>query len=437
MAPEKVFLILAFIFGVLFSAITPPFQNPDETNHLYRAYQISEFKILGTRLENSAGGYIPKQVTEMTNKASNKNVGQWFKVKQNLAKHIFVDYKNTVIYAPFAYIPESAGILVVKTFNLPAIWMLYLGRLLNLAAFIAIVYFAIKTTPIYKWGLTLLALMPMTITQAASLSADSMCFALSFFLIAYILNLALTKREIKQRQIVCVALISFLMGLCKLAYVFIPFLFVLVPSENFSSKKKYYISFFTVILTAFVGVFGWALLIKNLYIPIFDYVNPQKQLENIFFYPQVFAKGFLNSIKGFPFLHSFVGNLGWFDNPLPKWFVECYLAVILMCAVFENEKGIYVGFIQKAITSVIIFLSFLAVELIIYMHWNKIGVTKIVGLQGRYFIPFSPMFLIPFYNHKTAAINSFKKHFQSFLVLFLIFSLVLTAIFIAKKYYVL
>lgn len=433
-APEKVFLVLALIFGLLFVAITPPFQNPDEPNHLYRAYQISDFKILGVRIDNSAGGYIPKQIVEMNNEITSKNITKWLKTKSDLTSPIFVDFRNIVIYPPVAYIPQTTGIIAARILKLSPLWIIYLGRALNLAAFITIVYFAIKIIPIYKWGLILLALMPMTITQASSLSADSMAFALSFFLIAYILNLALTKEEIKTRQILYIAGISFLMGLCKLAYVFIPFLFVLIPADKFSSKKKYFNSYFFVILSTFIGIFGWSLLIKHLYVPMFDYVNPQLQLQTIFSHPQYFIKGFLNSFVGFPFLHSFVGNLGWFDNPLPRWFVEIYLAVLLMCAIFENDTKISVDFVQKATTSAIIFLSFLAIEFIIYLHWNKLGATKIVDLQGRYFIPFAPMFFIPFYNHKTS-LNASDKYAKSFLILFLIFSLILTAWFIFKKYW--
>ncbi len=43
--PEKAYLILALVFGLLLVFITPPFQVPDEDQHIYRSYQLAEFNI--------------------------------------------------------------------------------------------------------------------------------------------------------------------------------------------------------------------------------------------------------------------------------------------------------------------------------------------------------------------------------------------------------
>jgi len=40
--PERAFLIVGFIFGVAILILTPPFQVPDEPQHFFRAFQLSE-----------------------------------------------------------------------------------------------------------------------------------------------------------------------------------------------------------------------------------------------------------------------------------------------------------------------------------------------------------------------------------------------------------
>ena len=43
--PEKIYLVLAMVFGLLLVFITPPLQVPDEIDHLNRSYQLAELNI--------------------------------------------------------------------------------------------------------------------------------------------------------------------------------------------------------------------------------------------------------------------------------------------------------------------------------------------------------------------------------------------------------
>lgn len=62
--PEKAFLIIGLIFGILFLLVVPPFQVPDEPNHFFRAYQLSEGEIIGEKQDNNAGGLVPKSLVD-------------------------------------------------------------------------------------------------------------------------------------------------------------------------------------------------------------------------------------------------------------------------------------------------------------------------------------------------------------------------------------
>ena len=53
------FILLASVFGGMIVFVTPPFQAPDDHAHFYRAYQISEFKLLPENFDSIIGSELP------------------------------------------------------------------------------------------------------------------------------------------------------------------------------------------------------------------------------------------------------------------------------------------------------------------------------------------------------------------------------------------
>lgn len=446
--PEKSFIILAFIFGILLVFITPPFQVADEPNHFYRSYELSELKIVSKKINNESGNYIPKDVINMVQdleggiashpdkKFLTHKLKKYWNIKTNFKNRQFIDFRNTALYSPVVYLPQALGIETAKLINFSPLFMIYLGRLFNLFTFIALAYFAIKLTPVCKWGFFLFSLMPMTLYQAASLSADSICFGLSFLFIAFILNCALSKSsKMTNKQIAIIALISVLLGLCKSAYFFTSFLFLLIPITKFDSKKKYFTSFFAIIsITAVVDLI-WAVLVKSIYVPIYSYVNPYRQLLYIFSHPQYFIAGFGKSIAHIGLLRSFVGNLGWLDNRLPLTLIAIFLGVAVLSALLENYKDLSLNLKQKIIIIMTIFLNFSLIQVMLYLSCSKVGDAYIAGGQGRYFIPIAPLFLLPLYNKFTNKLNVINNGGNLFFVCFIVVMLLITLFYVIKRYY--
>jgi uncharacterized membrane protein len=423
LTPEKSFCALALFVGLLLLIIIPPFEVPDEPQHFFRVYQISEGTFIGEKINNLAGGYIPNSIVEMSNDIFGqstlkagicrmKNPPKYSKdkfLKYATASAVpakgrqFVDFKNTILYCPVVYAPQVFGFLIAKIANLQPIWYIYFGRLFNLLAFVFIVYYAIKLTPIYKWGFVLISLMPMTIAQVVSLSADTITIAVCFLIIAKILNCALSseKERIDYIDVGTVAVLSLILGLCKSSYVLVPFLFLIIPVRKFSSYHTYIVSILIVVFSTFSGLFIWSLLIKNIYLPMRDGVNPGLQFHYIVNYPQLFLFDFFKTFKVnlVSIVKSFVGVLGWLNTPLPRKWIAFYLCLLWFCGLFESRSEIKVSVYSKIISGVILFFSIFIVTVMIYMSWNKIGAPVVEGLQGRYFIPIAPLLFIPFYNN--------------------------------------
>jgi uncharacterized membrane protein len=85
------------------------------------------------------------------------------------------------LYPPIPYIASASVMFIGKLLNFSPLDLIYPARLVNLFLYTLIVYMAIKLIPVHKWVLLLLALMPMTLYEAATLSADSFTIANSSF----------------------------------------------------------------------------------------------------------------------------------------------------------------------------------------------------------------------------------------------------------------
>ena len=85
--------------------------------------------------------------------------------------------------------------------------MLYLARVANLIVYLLLAAAAVRLAPIHKWTLAMVALMPMSVYLAASLSADAMTLGLSLLVVALTLNLALGSEGPSRRSLLALGLL--------------------------------------------------------------------------------------------------------------------------------------------------------------------------------------------------------------------------------------
>ena len=150
----------------------------------------------------------------------------------------FVRLTNSAHYNPVPYLPQVFAITIPRLFQVRPMFLLYAGRLGNLFIWILFIYLAIGFTPVAKWLFTMIALLPMSVFQASSLSPDAMTTSLAFLLITSIFRLAFDdSRKIKSFDLLLIALISVLLALSKNVYFFLTLLVFLIPPRKFSSIK--------------------------------------------------------------------------------------------------------------------------------------------------------------------------------------------------------
>jgi uncharacterized membrane protein len=451
--PELVFVCLASVFGLAILFITPPFQVPDEPNHFYRAYQISEGKFIAEKQDNRLGGYIPKSLTKINNpftylfwnkraKINKDIICNQFKKPLNANDKVFVDFPNTGLYSAVSYLPQATAIFVLRNFNLPPMYLFYGARLLALIFWVVSIFFVIRMLPFSKWLFTFIFLLPMSIYVNMSLSADVVSNILSFLVVAFILKIAYSVGKFNTVNYIGLLALVVLLALAKLVYTPLILLFLLIPVKKYSNKWTYYFQFGLLLIIALGVVLLWSSVIKNLYIPYRDYnqqfrdcggilpvANMTEQLQYILTHKFYIIHVFKNSlIQSFGmYFDGYIGIFGWQDTRFPVWFIRISYILIFVVALFEVCETIKLKMYQRWLL-LIIFLSIVSLVLVSQLlSWEKVGSNVISVIQGRYFIPVAPLLFLMFSNLST-------KRFKMIVPLVFVFS-VFSLLFTVKTLY--
>lgn len=459
---ETAFLAIAGLFGCLFVAIVPPFQVADEYLHFYRAFQISEGQWIAQQqtgdcygysqyfqTETCLGGKLPKSILTTVREVSSidlrfhperkQKIQEIFAVLNlplNSQDRVFIKFNTTGLHAPIPYLPQAFGIGLGKLLNASPLILLYMGRLTNLAVWLVLSYLTLKTTPIAKLVFFLLLLTPMSLFQAASLSADALTNGLAFLSIAIILENRLTRHSsIQPKNYLKLFALSILLCLAKIAYFPILLLLCLKSVDPGETRIRSHLKILLIWLGGFLSILGWSSIVDRIYVPLSSGIFPDRQIEFVLREPLTFATTLVRTFsqQGLDYLHQFIGILGWIDTPLPWFLVGSYWSILILVSLLSGDAERALSSSQKLGIAGIFILNTMILSLLAYL-WNPIGAKIIGGLQGRYFIPLSPLFFLLFYQKRTRLKH--KKILRCFAILFAMFSSFLTAIVLIYRYYI-
>lgn len=418
LSPEWLYLLISFLFGTAFLGLTPPFQAPDENAHFLRALQLSEGRIVSVKHGNATGDYLPSSALGFVAhfrsmrfnpdvKTSSAQILASGKFQIDDQDRVFIGFSNAAIHPPLTYLPQALGMFVARQFTGSLLVLFYAGRCLNLAAATFLTFYAIRVTPIGKWVFTVLALTPMTVFLAASLSSDALTNGFSFLLIAYALRCAAGPEQLLNRShVLRLALLGCAVGLSKQAYFLLPTCYLLIPAAKLETRRGYWFGFVLVVGATFLSVLTWAIVLRGIYSPADTMVgmDPRLQIDFILAHPFEFAQAIFRTMGQSPmYLHQYIGVLGWLDTRLPRWLVVAEIAVIAIVCLADTSLHLRIWQCLCAVSIAV--LVGLTVVVIIYVTWEPVG-SGVIHLQGRYFIPIGPLLLIAISGLKAAVFPS-------------------------------
>ncbi|HET6516302.1 MAG TPA: DUF2142 domain-containing protein [Thermodesulfovibrionales bacterium] len=451
LTPEKVFLLLGITYGILFLFVVPPFVVPDEPNHFYRAYQMSEgrfvaekrlpavlnpdqraerqrdareMRSLFMKAEVEAvmkkfyslkdiggiGGLLPESLLSTTNAflrllhpqntQDPRDMLLLLTLPLDKNKRTFLHFPNTAVYSPVPYLPQAFGIAIGRISGLSPLALMYLGRISNFLAWLLLMYLSIKCMPIGKWALFLLSLSPVTLCEATSLSADGFTVGIAFLTTSLFVRTAFDGSETRAKVSLIFAA-SLVLALSKQAYFLMPLLFLLIPLEKIGSWKRYLVTFLLLIILSFsvVMIWTWKADIHEDIYTIYGFLLPdlsaKKQMSFILKQPleycRILSKTFMQN--GGTYMKSFIGS----ESEL---LAVCYFVMLLLAMRSEASERIVISLKQRIVIFAVLCLNVLVVVTLAYIGWTSVGNETISGVQGRYFIPLSPLLAILLYRRK-------------------------------------
>lgn len=401
---ENLYLTLALVFGGFMVFFNPPFAGvPDEGAHYLRAANIVQGDILCSndgRISKASHDLID-EIKPIKINGSNDEKISLGKIKKALLEkdsREVIQFSGAVCSSnPLGYIPQVVGIKLADISNLPVLWGFYLGRLLNMLVAVTITFYAIKFLPFGKIIFVLIALLPMTIQQYASISYDSLHISMIFLFTAYALKLSVEEKKISRKEMCILAIFSILAANIKWGFFPIMLLLFILPRKKFITKKKYWAFVLSIIFIS-SSLFLMAQIGSINSEGARDGVYPGDQLTFVAKNPI----GFLNTVfytiyddANF-FFETFLYKPGWLNDSMPP--VLYVFIVIGMILIIKNEEEeVFLKKWQRITIGMTFFLSLLFVFLSLYVFWTKVGGLKVQGVQGRYFLGFSPLLVLAFY----------------------------------------
>ncbi|MBC7770966.1 MAG: DUF2142 domain-containing protein [Pyrinomonadaceae bacterium] len=425
------YLVLALTGGTVMTFLTPPFQAPDEPNHFFRALSISEGQVHPIRTPDRVGAYVNEgQIAwtfrlhaEIPNHPDRKCSIELLRSNLDVTpdpRPNFADLPNTATNSPVCYLPHVAGLLIGRTCGLPMLYSFYLGRFLCMVVCVALCHWACRQLPLGRLPFVMIALSPMVLFLAASLSADSLTFALSCAFCARVLNLSSGESgsRLTRGAVAGLCVLGGLMMLTKASSALFPLLTLLLLRKSPVDRgaagataeqgSRPWMKVALILAVVWAVLILWTLEVKRLYVPgaLSPGTDPDAQLRHIFAHPLWFMKQLWQGLH----LHDAVGMLGWHDTSLGKTYVALfYVALVLAGLVWDPPAGHPTRSLRLAIASIVVG-SYMLVIVLAYLGFNDVGSPRIRMIAGRYFLPFAVLIAVLLQWHPWAQEKVRERH---------------------------
>ena len=246
------FVLIGGIVGLAFAFTTPSVGGTDEAQHLTRVALIDQGWLVPPTHGSVADaphdyvldGCFDAELADRVLTSLGDDIHHWSAQFHNAPCGPTgagrVDLATPAnVYSLVPYLPALVGFRAGRAVD-GAVGSIYGARIAQLAAFLALMWFAIRSTP---WGKPLfftLGLLPVVLQGAAAVSADPITNGLAFCVVALVLSLVDRSRTgtASTRDLVVLGAVVAGLALSKSAYVPFALLVLAVPTAAFGSTRR-------------------------------------------------------------------------------------------------------------------------------------------------------------------------------------------------------
>ena len=401
----EIFLLLILsLFGLPMILLIPPGAGYDEEDHLVRVWELSASSVIPGQLSPQELRYptVFRDFAYRQQGSAGVIDSEYWRsyARAALEEHGFVrrEIDTKSVYSPGLLLPQAVAMgLFGRIADLPALPVFYLCRLAGLLSYLILAWLALRQMPFGKWILLALAVSPMSLFQAATITPDAISNGIGFLFIAGCLRLA-QDREINERKARALILLISLLFLAKLnliPLILLPFL--LIPPSQFASRKLYSFVLAITFVLFLLEVAGWNWIAsRNLNSLLLDEANPNAQLLHIISHPFAFLLTVLKDslANGMLYMQGWINGYGYYYWTPPQ-IVSVLFVVSLIVVVWLDSTAGHVDKKYRLALLLIFTAGYIATIASLYISYTPVGAGQVFGVQGRYFIPLAlPLLLI-------------------------------------------
>jgi hypothetical protein len=389
---------------VFFALATPPHDPPDEERHHARAWLISTGRlgVVGEAPGHEAS--VPRSITQLHPPGHHRDPDSERAPKWRASPHTFAERRAQLEgglsrwelmpvrfvtpYEPLVYAPYVPALWLARALDLSAAAELLLARGLGLACWLAAMWAILGVAPCQRWLLAAVALLPMSLFQAGSISADPPTQLAVFWLFAEWLRAAEQPRG--ARELLRLSAAALAVGLAKPGYAPLALACLALPGDPARRLALGAAAF----AAAALPTVAWAAIAaaadKPTLVPGADLAA---QLRFVLGHPFAFlaAVGSTTGALAGAWLEGMVAQLGHFDVEIPVPATALALAAVAASASLERGR---LGPRLRLAALAAFLVTSLAVFAMAYLGWTPVGADKIPGVQGRYFLLMLPFALV-------------------------------------------
>lgn len=398
----NLFLALALCTGLAMACIVPPFQECDGWTHYLLATEVSYgnlFSPVADRPTHKAGMLtVPGNLNDIDYHLIQGGTGEGGEYIRYLKGVELSEQKGEIglpgRFVSLYYYPQALGLWLGRTLKMSVYWSVFLSRALNLFLYLALAYRAVGITPVLKNSMAAVAMLPITLYQAASDSPDAMQNGLCFLFVAVCLFYAYGEKEHLGWKEACgMGALLGVIFLYKYVYVCLGLLAFLIPARKFGEKKNYWkcavIALIPLLALGAIGM-GNAVSMANAGQAVAEaggMAQTQYLMAHPLFIFRVVLGTFLHKFNDYMLMLNILGSLNY---PLMGLQFIVPLFLVFAACIDVNQTCLKIKWKDKALCLAAVLMVGAGLVLAMYIgegRGNEVGAQVAEGVQGRYFIP--------------------------------------------------
>lgn len=411
---EHAMLIMILVFGLIALFLVPPFAAPDEFRHFARAYDISSGHLTIQEVETRAeflGGRtmqvveIPQDIFDL--KLLTETNSKSFVDEMNNGTICIPAYlealskapsnETTMVAAygtaqisPLAYLPQVVALFIGRLLGVRGIWLYYVSRLGNLLVAAVLSWWAVRKISHYKEIMYVIAMIPTILFLRVTNSTDGFLLGIVFVLMAEMLELRESKRQLAIKDYVIISVCILFMSLIKAPYILMVGLLATLDKQQFQGKNLY--KYGVIILEIAVGA-GIYLISTQMLADSASTVSTsaESSVSILGYFMSHMASQIVLLMNTFldGVITSFFASFGWPTGiTVAGWSMLMYVVTVIGTKEGRRQN------VRLRITAIVIAVFAWAAVIMVFYLVSSPGSGYIGGIQSRYMIPLFPILAI-------------------------------------------